>query len=405
MLRRLRRAVPIIFSGRIDWLPPKQRPIVLIHADGFNTLTKFVSASDVAILDPERINIFIVLKMLFSFQNSHAQYRAKFINTVQPKAVITFIDNDVTFYSLKSLVFGPRFVSVQNGLRHNYSFNSEGGLLDQLDEVSKNVSLTCDYICVFGLASAKLFSTYIKAKTLITGSIQNNFREASLHNAMTSDVVFVSQLQAFTLEGSTVKVYFGHQEITISEFFEVERQIVQALGKYCEEKELRLIICGKRDQTHTYEREFFESILKPQIPNFFARESSSNTYDAINGTGLVVTIDSTIGYESLSIGKRVAFMSGRTQAADPVGLSEVRDTNFGYPLDLSPTGKFWTNQATATELARILDYLEVVTDEEWATEIAPYNESLMAYQPGNPVFKELLLELGLTLIDGVKSDA
>ena len=405
MLRRLRRAVPIIFSGRIDWLPPKQRPIVLIHADGFNTLTKFVSASDVAILDPERINIFIVLKMLFSFQNSHAQYRAKFINTVQPKAVITFIDNDVTFYSLKSLVFGPRFVSVQNGLRHNYSFNSEGGLLDQLDEVSKNVSLTCDYICVFGLASAKLFSTYIKAKTLITGSIQNNFREASLHNAMTSDVVFVSQLQAFTLEGSTVKVYFGHQEITISEFFEVERQIVQALGKYCEEKELRLIICGKRDQTHTYEREFFESILKPQIPNFLARESSSNTYDAINGTGLVVTIDSTIGYESLSIGKRVAFMSGRTQAADPVGLSEVRDTNFGYPLDLSPTGKFWTNQATATELARILDYLEVVTDEEWATEIAPYNESLMAYQPGNPVFKELLLELGLTLIDGVKSDA
>ena len=405
MLRRLRRAVPIIFSGRIDWLPPKQRPIVLIHADGFNTLTKFVSASDVAILDPERINIFIVLKMLFSFQNSHAQYRAKFINTVQPKAVITFIDNDVTFYSLKSLVPGPQFVSVQNGLRHNYSFNSQGGLLDQLNEVSKQESLTCDYICVFGLASAKLFSTYIKAKTLITGSIQNNFREASLHNAMTSDVVFVSQLQAFTLEGSTVKVYFGHQEITISEFFEVERQIVQALGKYCEEKELRLIICGKRDQTHTYEREFFESILKPQIPNFLARESSSNTYDAINGTGLVVTIDSTIGYESLSIGKRVAFMSGRTQAADPVGLSEVRDTNFGYPLDLSPTGKFWTNQATATELARILDYLEVVTDEEWATEIAPYNESLMAYQPGNPVFKELLLELGLTLIDGVKSDA
>ena len=98
-------------------------------------------------------------------------------------------------------------------------------------------------------------------------------------------------------------------------------------------------------------------------------------------------------------------MSGRTQSADPVGLAQVRDTNFGYPLDLSPTGKFWTNQATATELARILDYLEVVTYEEWATEIAPYNESLMAYQPGNPVFRKLLLDLGLTLNDGVESDA
>ena len=401
----MRRAVPVIFSGQIDWLPPKQRPVVLIHADGFNTLTKFVDASDVAILDPERINFFVVLKMLLSFQFSHAQYRAKFINTVQPKVVITFIDNDVTFYSLKRVIHGPRFVSVQNGLRHNYSFNSQGGLLDQLEEVSKHVSLTCDYICVFGLASAKLFSTYINSKTLITGSIQNNFREIGAPSAMTSDVVFVSQLQAFTLEGSTVKVYFGNQGITISEFFEVERQIVRALASYCEQKGLRLVICGKRDQTHTYERDFFDKVLHPQKPIFLPRETGSSTYDAIEATGLVVTIDSTIGYESLSIGKRVAFISGRTQTADPMGLAQVRDTNFGYPLDLSPTGKFWTNHATSAELTRILDYLQAATDEEWATEIAPYNESLMAYQPGNPIFKQLLLDLGLTLIDGMKSDA
>ena len=102
---------------------------------------------------------------------------------------------------------------------------------------------------------------------------------------------------------------------------------------------------------------------------------------------------------------RVAFMAGRTQAADPVGLAQVRDTDFGYPLDLPLSGNFWTNHATTSELTRILDYLQAVSDEEWSVEIAPYNESLMAYQPGNPVFKKLLLELGLTLNDGVKSDA
>ena len=86
-------------------------------------------------------------------------------------------------------------------------------------------------------------------------------------------------------------------------------------------------------------------------------------------------------------------------------LAQVRDTNFGYPLDISPTGTFWTNQATEPEMTRILDYLLSVTDEQWAAEIAQYNESLMAYQPGNPVFKKLLLDLGLTLNDGVKTDA
>ena len=405
MLRSLRRAVPIFFSGQIDWLPPKQRSVVLIHADGFNTLTKFVDASDVTILDPERINIFVVLKMLLSFQNSHAQYRAKFIKIVQPRVVITFIDNDVTFYSLKSIVSGPQFISVQNGLRHNYSFNLHGGFLDQLDEVSKQITLACDYICVFGLASANLFSTYIKAKTVITGSIQNNFREINSSKSATSDVAFISQLQAFTLEGSSVEVYFGNQGSTISEFFEAERRIVRGLSQYCEDNGLQLVICGKRDQTHTYEREFFEKILQPIKLNFLPRNSGSSTYATTSSTKIVVTIDSAIGYESLSIGKRVAFMSGRTQAADPIGLAQVRDTNFGYPLDLSPTGKFWTNQATTAELTRILDYLQAVTDEEWATEIAPYNESLMAYQPGNPVFRKLLLDLGLTLIDGVKTDA
>ena len=405
MLRRLGRAVPIFLSGRIDWLPPKQRAVVLIHADGFNTLTKFVSASDVVILDPERINVFVVLKMLFSFQISHDQYRANFINTVRPKVVITFIDNDVTFYSLKGLVPAPQFVSVQNGLRHNYSFNSQGGFLDLLNEASRTQTLLCDYICVFGLASANLFSTYIKAKTVVTGSIQNNLREIAPFNTTTSDVIFVSQMQAFTLEGSSVKVYFGEQGTTISEFFEAERRIVRALSQYCEDENLQLFICGKRDQTFAYEREFFETILETKPAIFLPRDSGSSTYDAINSTGMVVTIDSTIGYESLSVGKKVAFMSGRTHAADPVALAQVRDTNFGYPLDLPPTGKFWTNRATATELARILDYLRAADDEEWATEIAPYNESLMAYQPGNPVFKKLLLDLGLTLIDGVKSDA
>ena len=48
---------------------------MLVHADGFNTLTKFVSTSDIVILDPERINMFVVLKMLFSFQMMDVLFR------------------------------------------------------------------------------------------------------------------------------------------------------------------------------------------------------------------------------------------------------------------------------------------------------------------------------------------
>ena len=153
------------------------------------------------------------------------------------------------------------------------------------------------------------------------------------------------------------------------------------------------------------EQKFFADSIGLLPWSYEPRSSTYSTYEIASAAKIVVSVDSAVGQEFLARGKRVAFMSGRTQAADPAGLAQVRDTNFGYPMDLSPTGKFWTNQATATELIRIFDYLQTVNDKEWATEIAPYNESLMAYQPGNPVFRKLLLDLGLTLIDGVKTDA
>jgi surface carbohydrate biosynthesis protein len=145
--------------------------------------------------------------------------------------------------------------------------------------------------------------------------------------------------------------------------------------------------------------------MQYQSGSFVPRATERSTLDLAGSARIVITVDSTVGYDLFSRGKRVAFFSGRLQASNPGDNRHIKDMEFGYPNDIEPTGKFWTNEASESELVRILNYLRAVTDEEWAAEIAPYNESLMAYQPGNPVFKKLLLELGLTLIDGVKSNA
>ena len=177
------------------------------------------------------------------------------------------------------------------------------------------------------------------------------------------------------------------------------------IAKYCFEQNLTFAVCGKRERSSSDEYEFFNQAIGSLPWTYQSRTSSNSTYELSSAAKMIVSIDSTVGQEFLARGKRVAVIAARTKVADSVELSNRKDTTFGYPLDLPPSGKFWTSEASEPELARILDYLRVVTDEEWAAEIAPYNEGLMAYQPGNPVFKQLLLELGLTLIDGVKSDA
>jgi surface carbohydrate biosynthesis protein len=299
-----------------------------------------------------------------------------------------------------------KFVAIQNGIRANYSGSPSLGFFDQLSVAHNEAELSSDYLCVFGSASAKQLTRFIKTDTITVGSLKNNLFVASVNKRdVVSDVIFISQYPPFSVHEVSRRIYFGEQPISLLDFYRIESTVAKLVAEYCSANHLSFTVCGKRNSVDSDEQKFFADSIG-QLPwSYEPRGSTYSTYELASAAKIVVSIDSTVGQEFLARGKRVAFMSGRTQFADSVALAQILDTNFGYPLDLQANGNFWTNQATATELTRILDYLQAVTDKEWATEIAPYNESLMAYQPGNPVFKKLLLDLGLTLIDGVKSDA
>ena len=402
LIRRIQR----LSTRKIVWSRPRRQPVLLIDPSGVDILTQFVAIEDIEILDFEETNIWIFIRTILRMQLSTSAYVVAYIEMIQPKVVMTFIDNDVNFYKLKNLCPKTKFVAIQNGIRANYSGYPSLGFFDQLSIAIKGEKLSADHFCAFGDAAAAQISQFVQCDPISIGSLKNNlFVSPEITETASYEVVLISQYPPFPVDDVSRGIYFGEDFISLTDFYRIESIVAKLVAQYCASNSLSFTVCGKRDNTKADEFKFFEESIGSLPWSFKPRTSTYSTYEIANAAKIVVSIDSTVGQEFLARGKRVALMSGRTQSADPVGLAQVRDTNFGYPLDLSPTGKFWTNQATATELARILDYLEVVTDEEWATEIAPYNESLMAYQPGNPVFKELLLELGLTLIDGVKSDA
>lgn len=402
LIRRLQR----LSTRKIIWSRPKRRPVLLIDPSGIDIITQFIAIKDVEFLNLEETNIWIFIRTILRMQFSTSAYIVAYIEMTQPKVVMTFIDNDVNFYKLKNLCLKTKFVAIQNGIRANYSGYPSLGFFDQLSVALDETELSSDYLCVFGSASATQLTRFIKTNTITVGSLKNNLFAASKNkrNAV-SDVVLISQYPPFSVHEVSRRIYFGHQSISLLDFYRIESTVAKLVAEYCSSNHLSFTVCGKRNSVDSDEQKFFADSIGLLQWSYEPRGSTYSTYEIANVAKIVVSIDSTVGQEFLARGKRVAFISGRTQAADPVGLAQVRDTNFGYPLGLSPTGKFWTNQATASELTRILDYLRTVSDEEWATEIAPYNESLMAYQPGNPVFRKLLLDLGLTLIDGVKSDA
>jgi surface carbohydrate biosynthesis protein len=113
-----------------------------------------------------------------------------------------------------------------------------------------------------------------------------------------------------------------------------------------------------------------------------------------------VVIDSTIGYELLSRGRKVAFFSARI-IGQPRGVSDSRDTCFGYPNAYPDSGSFWTNNPDTDEYSRILNSLLGMTDTEWAAQIQPYTDELMAFRPGNTEFIQMLKDKGIQVTSEV----
>ena len=404
MLKKILRLSNYLFRFKFSFRYPTNKAVLLVHKEGLELLAHFVELTSISVANPERPNVFVLLRMLLHKKKGLVGYLNAYISLVNPKVVLTFIDNDISFYRLKEGFPKVAFVSVQNGLRNDFARANNFGFLSQLDAVSKSERLTATTICTFGDATGEQYSKYINAKTNTIGSLKNNLYE-NYSEEKQFDITFISQHPPSSIGTEPGRVYFGHSSVSFESYYRIEFEVVKFLGDYCRRHNLRLAVSGKRENGFGTERDFYLGALGPNPAVFIPRDSNFSTYDTLSATGIIVTIDSTVGYEFLSRGQRVAFFSSRINSANSNLASTIRDTNFGFPLQLEDHGPFWSNIGGAPEYERILDHLRAVVDEEWATEIAPYNESLMAYQPGNPVFKKLLLELGLTLIDGVKSDA
>lgn len=394
MFSKLRRIIRVLRNTRISFRIPQQSLIVQIHQEGLDILQSYVKSSDISVVDPSELNFWVLLKCLVSRKFQMKEYYARAIKTHSPRIVITFIDNNINFYLLKSLVPGPVFIAVQNGIRNNYSYQRQDGFIDQLVKSGESNQLNADIVCTFGKASSNMFEKYIQTKTLVTGNIKNNAMEITSIGDFEYDIVFMSQHAPFDLTNREEVMYLNNASVHIRKFYEIESAVAGFLAKYCQEHSLRFAVSGKREAESVFERRFFERAIGETPFTFLPRTNVHSSY--LNGltSRVVVVIDSTIGYELLSRGKKVAFFSARM--FDPsIDQSDLKDSFFGHPGTYPVGGPFWTNKPDHNEYARILNSLLRMTDSEWAAQIQPYTEDLMTYRPGNSEFIQMLQSKGI----------
>lgn len=366
-----------------SWQAPTPSKILFYNASGLHILKSYLGNYSFETIPArgESVNVLCFLRSMLSLVfwkgKPFEAYINVFVKLVSPKIVITLIDNDVSFYTISKQFPEIKTIFIQSGTR--------GRLGDVFDCLVKDEKYHVDYMFVHGPAIGRLYKKYISGRIINSGSLLNNHVHVDSKQA-NGTVLYISQFRENNKCGKPFLVG-SNGEVSWNEFYAVEPLVLKFLGKWCANNNKHLRI-GAVETSHTgSEREFYDKCLQGFSWEYTPRTDMYSSYKQVDSAEIIVFIDSTLGYESISRGKRTAAFSCRGESIN------TEAQKFGWPADLPDNGPFWTNDVDEKQFQRVMDYLNIVCDEEWEQTQQQYMKELIEFDPGNTRFVALLDEI------------
>lgn len=380
-------AIKYIWKCQKRWGRPKHTDILIFDREGASDFFEYFNKYSFSILEcrGESINVLALLYALVKhkLKVNIETYAESYIKLARPLVVVTFIDNTKTFYKLKKYHAHVKFISVQNGYRDRCLF--EVLLKDNYEEND----LSADAVFCFGPAIGLLYEGALKTSAIPHGSFKNNKVAKSNKSISAGEVVFLSQFRPPVWNNGLPTMPVGERNILWDDFYSTESLILPALHDFCNRNGLVLKVCGTSFNEDGAEFDFFSRILGDGDWEYWLKSGNLDNYNKIDQASVVVFIDSTLGYEALGRGLKCAAFPLRGD------ILQTEDRGFGWPAELPRSGPFWTSQANAIEIERLMNFVSTVCDDDWLEVSTPVVEQLMRFDSGNSRFIELIESYGV----------
>ncbi len=207
---------------------------------------------------------------------------------IDPKVVITYIDNSARFNLLSRTVSDVKFLGVQNGFR---------GI--EVAEMAGRLKMT-NFLC-FGNETIDRYteSGCNIGNFIITGSLKDGLYRESRREVpeKTYDFCWISQFRPSR--------FFK----TMPHLRETSELMANLLERYCLEREKKLVIaCSCKEKLFAHEFAYLLKLFDREniqiVPN---DDYNFSSYRVIDQSEVSLTVHSTIGLESLSRGNKVIF--------------------------------------------------------------------------------------------------
>ena len=368
----------ILLFSKFQFSLPPEKKVLIYDSDSYYHLKNLFNKNDIELFDVrhltrkrQKINLRIIFYLFVNLKFSKENYIKFYFQSVNPKIIITSIDNNKNFYLLKNLYDKAKYISVQNAMR-----TTKKDIFAELNELKKyKKKYRCDYICTFNKDFGKLYQSFCLTNILCTGSILSNNNRIIKRKELKFPILYISTYR----KGSDNEIFLQNPLTTNKEYREKEIKLIKLISTFAKMNKLAFYVLGAKNSSKEEEKEFFTSIIGDKNFNFIPRKINRNSYKIVDQSDLIFSTDSTLGYEAASRGNKVFFFSVRPNKR------RLNSSKFAWPAKKKVTGNFWTNKVHYDEIIRIKSFYN-------KNSFAFKNEmkSIMVYKKNNLELKKLI---------------
>ncbi len=232
----------------------------------------------------------------YVFEQLFVIYVIAWVKCVNPKLVITFIDNSWYFQRIDKILKDITFFTVQNGMRSKVSLTSE---LQKPPYPGSSIFIS-NYFS-FGMNEKILFKNY--GHTILnhypTGSVLlshflKNFKVKHKKNIF--KFLLISQWDKNIMLGTL--------------YPEIKKSMIKLnilLAKYLERKKFNINILLRTNSQN--EKDFYKDYFKNNLKFIYPNIKKKTSYHTIYKSEIIFTLDSTLGLEAYGCDKKVLFIN------------------------------------------------------------------------------------------------
>ncbi len=349
----------------------------------------------------EKIYIFLFLKSFKKyFLNKDLtllqSYIITFINFVEPKHVISFYQNDPFFWRIK------KFINKKNISFTLFQNACIDGHDPTFDSFKKYKDLEIDNLVTFDKFIGKEYQKYAKANNFVFGSLRNNFFVNYSSKVNEETVVYLSSFKIrdkeYFYETNDNKKINHRENARYTDSF-----ITKIMQKFYKEKNFKIAVIGRtyKPNERIQEKAFFDKCLGEENYKYLGKKQFSDSYYYLRQFKHFVFVSTTLGYEALSMGKRVACIN---VMGKKYNLKKGHEYRFQWPNKVDPNGPFWTSIPDENEIKKILGNIILFSDSKWEELKKKYTYNHIPYLKTDSPIYEKLKSKGLNIFSKYKDE-